>query len=641
METRRTPKVLPALLLLAACNPGSSAGADIGGEGTGGFDGAATDGERNVEPDDSPVVKAQQPPLPIFGGTLEVLPDGIHAVAADPDRDLIWVVNSETMSQVGVVELESGAQPWRVAADSEGRVHVSLRGAGEVLTFDAETAAVLNRRPVCPNPRGVAERDGTVWVSCLGGALHAVPSDPSIGDASGPFTDLDPDLRDVVVSRGNVLVSSFASAGVEAVAYANYADYVPAGPPVNLVRGSASSVPSVAWRVRPSREGGWLMAHQYGTNASIQLPPPEEEETHGGDDGGGGGDGGYGGGHSNDGIAGDCSAVSAAAITMFRPDGRISTTGPIPGAIYIVDAALSPGGRYIAVAMPGRGLDDRGRSRPSVGLISTSTMQFVSDIEGGHCDAPDMMSDMPDAEVVAVDYLASGRILAQSREPAMILRIDPDEEKPTSWVKLEADSIEDTGHQLFHHDAGEGVACASCHPEGSADGRVWSFDGPGLRRTQPLDAGLVGTEPLHWDGEFEDVSELLDNVHRRRMGGRPQSEERAEAFADWVMSIPVRPGTRDPQDPIALRGATAYAEYGCTSCHRGESTTQRESVELGHDLLQVPSLLGVGSRYPLMHDGRAKTLRDAVVDMFDRTLPNDETHDATTVAEIAAYLETL
>ena len=42
-------------------------------------------------------------------------------------------------------------------------------------------------------------------------------------------------------------------------------------------------------------------------------------------------------------------------------------------------------------------------------------------------------------------------------------------------VTLSTASRADTGHLVFHANAGGGLACASCHAEGNDDGRVWNF----------------------------------------------------------------------------------------------------------------------------------------------------------------------
>ena len=60
-------------------------------------------------------------------------------------------------------------------------------------------------------------------------------------------------------------------------------------------------------------------------------------------------------------------------------------------------------------------------------------------------------------------------------------------------IVLSMESRADTGHQLFHINAGGGLACASCHPEGGEDGRVWKFACQGERRTQSIRGAISGT----------------------------------------------------------------------------------------------------------------------------------------------------
>jgi hypothetical protein len=94
--------------------------------------------------------------LPISGGTLLVLRGGKIAVASDPDRDRIFVADLGAQRLVAEVRLAPGDQPGRAAEDAAGRVHVVLRGAGEVLTLDPGCWAAAARRPICSAPRGIA-----------------------------------------------------------------------------------------------------------------------------------------------------------------------------------------------------------------------------------------------------------------------------------------------------------------------------------------------------------------------------------------------------------------------------------------------------------------------------------------------------
>src|SRR5262245_23432538 len=99
------------------------------------------------------VVVAAKPPPPISGGTLAITSDGDTAVAADSDRDRVWIVNLAKRSLTAEIPLEDGDEPGRVAEGSNGRVYVALRRGGAVVTIDLSSNQIVERRPVCPAPR--------------------------------------------------------------------------------------------------------------------------------------------------------------------------------------------------------------------------------------------------------------------------------------------------------------------------------------------------------------------------------------------------------------------------------------------------------------------------------------------------------
>jgi hypothetical protein len=86
---------------------------------------------RSVPPDNTrfgTTVIAERPPPPISGGTLWVTHDGNTTVAADPDRDLVYIVDVASLKVPFAIEFQSGDEPGRIAEDGAGRVHVALRG---------------------------------------------------------------------------------------------------------------------------------------------------------------------------------------------------------------------------------------------------------------------------------------------------------------------------------------------------------------------------------------------------------------------------------------------------------------------------------------------------------------------------------
>src|SRR5689334_12646993 len=97
----------------------------------------------NSQPTDSVgvgvVVVAAVPPPPLSGGTLIVSADAKRAIAADSDRDLVWVVDLEGQKLERTVTLEAHDEPGRLVQDDAGLVHVALRGSGALVTFDPDT----------------------------------------------------------------------------------------------------------------------------------------------------------------------------------------------------------------------------------------------------------------------------------------------------------------------------------------------------------------------------------------------------------------------------------------------------------------------------------------------------------------------
>src|SRR6267378_3509784 len=72
-------------------------------------------------------------PPPISGGTLAIVGAGSIAVAADPDRDRIYVVDLTAKTKLADLALTAGDEPGRVIEDSAGRVHVVLRSGGAIV----------------------------------------------------------------------------------------------------------------------------------------------------------------------------------------------------------------------------------------------------------------------------------------------------------------------------------------------------------------------------------------------------------------------------------------------------------------------------------------------------------------------------
>jgi hypothetical protein len=607
--------------------------------------------------DERPATRADTPPPAIAGGTLSALRAGA-AVVADPDRDMVSIVDVKLRTVRHVVALERGDEPGRSVEDGLGRVHVVLRGAGAIATLDPLTGAVLERRQVCKAPRGIAYESlaDMLHVACSEGALVSLAPQ---GGAAVRTLQLEPDLRDVVVQAGELWVTRFKSAEVLRIDASGkpsdarvripsttgslaqpaesdqFGNVAPSTKQVNLQAGTA-------WRATARPGGGAVIVHQQAVIDEIPITAPSQQ------------------GSAYGGSGFDCGGIVKNSVSVVGSDGTV-TSYTFSGAPLPVDLAVSPGSELVAVAHAGPPdaaaqrpffvfPDAEGGSVSPAGSASpgSSTLSMVAIGNGLSHECQFASGPFVLDPVVAVAFAPSGELLAQTRgEVAQLLVIKEPPFGEQTFIALSGASPADTGHELFHRDSGGGIACASCHPEGGEDGRTWRFAGFGERRTQALHVGLRGTAPFHWQGELASIGELMSEVFVGRMGGIRQNEPRLEALSEWIFSLEPPAALRDAADPAVARGKALFEspQVGCASCHSGSKLTNNESVAVDSNAklkLQVPSLVGIAYRAPFMHDGCASTLAARFDPACGGDAHGDVSHlDAGGLADLVAYMESL
>jgi mono/diheme cytochrome c family protein len=333
-----------------------------------------------------------------------------------------------------------------------------------------------------------------------------------------------------------------------------------------------------------------------------------------------------------------CSGVVEAGVSVLTPDGQPAKAAVAMEMVSLaIDLAVSPDGTQVAVAVPGNA-QTMGMPSLAVGPIATITGASTSGNPCVFLGTPTVTP--PTGQVVSVSYSKAGVLLAQTREPAALWRGDTG-----AAISLGTDSREDTGHLLFHMNAGGGLACASCHPEGGEDGRVWNFVCLGARRTQSIRGGISQTAPFHWDGAEADFSRLMDDVFVGRMSGPVLADNQKQALQTWIDTIPALPATAGLDAAAVARGQALFtdAKVACGTCHAGTLLTNNATVDVGTGrALQVPSLRGVSWRAPFMHTGCAATLADRF-----GTCGGGDLHGATSqlsapqLSDLTAYLQSL
>lgn len=580
---------------------------------------------------------APEPPpswgVPISGGNLLITRDGARAVIADPDRDRLVTVELAS-GEPQEIALEKGDEPGRLVEDGAGRVHVALRRGGALITLDAALSRVETRRQACGEPRGLvwdAARD-SLHVACAGGELVSLPA---AGGAISRTLRLERDLRDVMVQGDQLVVTKFRSAElltVDAAGAVMTRQLSPVTKRLSLGKLGGGGFPepappnsdftfdakaAVAWRTVAMPSGGYLMSHQRTVKAPVSTAP-----------------GGY------DGGCGD--GPAEAALTVVEP-GRapVAVRSLLRGGLP-VDLAVSSDSDLIAVALAGN---------DTVTVMNATALGRPDDEP-----CPPKFPQPEPGEIIillreglgaptSVAWTPDKRLVVYYPEyPAMLLASGPSLET-RRVIELPGELGYDSGRTMFHAQTASGLSCASCHPEGREDGQVWEFQGFGPRRTQSLAGDLLERAPFHWEGDMMNLEELMHDVFEGRMSGSVLTDSQKKSIGPWLARIPAPKPMVVADTTSVERGKALFDSptVGCASCHSGPLYTNNVRVAVGTEgTFKVPSLKGVASRAPFMHDGCAATLRDR----FGACGGGDR-HGATSqlspaqLDDLVSYLETL
>jgi hypothetical protein len=599
------------------------------------------DGSSN---DSSQPVFAVGSRAPLTGGTLIAAPTGEMAYASFPDLDSVARVDLWA-GTIELLPLGAGAEPGRLVLDAQGVLHVVQRGTGEIADVDVSgrTLKLIGTRSVCAEPRGITADADRLHVACVGGDLVTLAA-----PAGGPVlsrTFIERDLRDVVVVNGTLKVSTFRSAQLLGVDTPSRIVPPTLKVPDTEVFPSAprTFAPGVAWRTVATPNGSTVTTYTRGlveavspvvpasvaqtcsmtstsaysgttTTTTVACPEPASE--------------------CDDTIT----AISHSAVMVVAPNGVVRShmfAGALP-----VDVAVSPIDGSIVVAMAGSSTVAKVGTQVEDGELFPQGLPSVC-AKTGSLLQPLFHAD-PDL-VLAVAFMANGDLLVQTERSvvrvlgggATVMRIDLGE------ANAQIAQRNELGYQLFHREATPGgIACATCHPDGLEDGRIWSLP-EGVRRTQSLSGGAIAVAPFHWDGSLPSIPDLMGEVFVKRMGGTlPADPEVLNQLVFWLG------GRRAPKSdaPSWAAGKALFeGRAGCSECHLGPRLSNDALADVGTGgLFKVPSLIGVGARFPLMHTGCATTFSDR----FD---PNcgGARHGAVTlpqtqdVNDLTAYLSSL
>jgi YVTN family beta-propeller protein len=181
--------------------------------------------------------------------------------------------------------------------------------------------------------------------------------------------------------------------------------------------------------------------------------------------------------------------------------------------------------------------------------------------------------------------------------------------------------------EVYFHDATRCFqhwhSCASCHPAGRTDGLTWDFmrDGIGNGKDVISMVFMHHTSPHNRRATRTDPRECLRTGVTGIHMVVPQPAEVEDLLA-YTSALRPEPNPRAPQSAeAAARGKILFeGKAGCAACHPGPYSTDMKSHNVGiltpgepDGKYDTPSLVEAYRTGPYYHDGRAATIREALV----------------------------
>ncbi len=246
----------------------------------------------------------------------------------------------------------------------------------------------------------------------------------------------------------------------------------------------------------------------------------------------------------------------------------------------------------------------------------------------------------PDGKLLAVASYYSGTVLILNPDNCRVVREIKLGPQPEPSAARRGEFVFHNGRHSFQH----WLSCATCHPDGRADGMNWDLLNDGIGNPK-------NARSLLWSHKTPPVMSL---------GIRENMEEAAQKGFQFIQFREVEEGdlravqaylrSLEPEaSPLlvngrlsekALKGKQLFedAKTGCARCHPGPLYTSLETHDVGtkHELdrqagFDTPTCIELWRTGPYLHDGSAVTLEDVLTtmnpdDKHGRTshLSNDE-----------------
>jgi DNA-binding beta-propeller fold protein YncE len=573
------------------------------------------------------ILLAAAPPTPAADGsyTPSVMP---RALALSADEQTLYVTGQRSgriyaiaLSKLAVTaSAEIGSEPIGIVTSADGAsVFVACSQDNEVVKLNASTLAIQSRVSVDATPWALAwSADGTrLLVShLLGPGVTTLEPSAMKVRATWPISD--------VPARGDRRLAHGQARGLYDLASRPYTNETWVA---HTLLGTDTAQPELDFESTVFPALSVLLAN----GALVQTLSTDSASVPG-----------------IDGAFGDI--VSGPRAIAFTSDGRCALMLDASSEdVLLVDAS----------------------NRVQVGLLRPLPGHFPEGIAIS-ADGRWAYIDQRGSSDVAVVKLTTGGValgLEVDGRPIFRLQRDPMPAKLRLGQHLFYSANSDEYPLTTNH----WVSCSSCHLEGRSDAVTWKFfEGP--RDTPSNAGGMRGTGFLFRTAERREVADYWRTINIEQGGSFDPDDaatagllEALSAYVNLAIPLPVPPTT---QAELVTRGKQLFerADVGCSSCHPGPRLTDsgqgNPTLDLGsavllHDVgtcaagdlehpdieghsrercqFDTPSLSGLSSSPPYLHDGSAATLRD----VLERTRGKMGDISSLSAADVDALLEYL
>jgi mono/diheme cytochrome c family protein len=565
-----------------------------------------------------------------------------RVLVVNPDNDSVTSIHTDSL--VKEFEVPVGADPRSIAVAATGEVWVTCIDGDRLDVLSPANGALLAsvQLDYGSQPYGIAfSPDGLTGFVSLQGSGKLLRINPSSRSVTGTLA-LGPEPRAIAITSdgGRVLVTRFTSPQAHGEVYDVNAASLTLTRVIHLAKdatpdesNNSRGVPNylMGITITPDGTGAWVSSQKTNTDRGLFLNGQALS-------------------HENTVRA----ILSYIDLTTAGED--ITKRIDIDNSNLPTGIAISPLGDFAFVALQANNLvqdfDLLGASvgtRWGTGAAPTGVWYVAGN------DRLVVKNDMDRSVTVfdAANFVRRGKGLVNLAKIPTVAK-----------ERLLAQVLR--GKQIFHDAADPRMAldgyqsCASCHQDGGTDNRVWDFTdrGEGLRNTTDLRARRgTGHGFVHWSANFDEIQDFEHDIRNAFLGegflsdaefntgtrnttlGHPKAGINADldALAAYVSSLDSvgRSPHRSPDGDLtaeARAGRELFVQLNCTSCHASDTFTDSNRLPALHNVgtlgagsgarlgggpgslagLDTPTLRGLWSTAPYLHDGSAATLAEVL-----------------------------